>query len=205
MYDYILNLFVGHDDHHRERLHHPHLHDGNVYATNAYVAVKIPAEKLAFQYESIEYFPNVEKVLQEAKEQATGTLMVCTKELAQTLAKCRVILEKQKCECCEGAGSIECEHCGSDVDCKACAATGKKEELVPFARMEVTTGTDNTDNFIKMDNGHFFSPNLLNFILLTALVLNKPSFTLQYSEYDKASIVVMDDVEIIVMPKKHEK
>lgn len=122
--DYLIRQFVASDDF-RPAMTKVSYDNGFVYATDAHILCKINAELCVQKYESVENYPNVEKVISEHENINNKTVSVDT--LFNDLMKIEVCFKPKmiKCDKCDGTGTHYCDECDYENDCRKCKGTGE--------------------------------------------------------------------------------
>jgi hypothetical protein len=186
--DYLIRQFVASDSF-RPAMMKVSLQDGYLYATDAHIVGKINADLCVQKYESVEKYPNAEKIISEHKSIETKEISV--EQLFHELMKIECCFKPKmiKCENCDGDGVYICDHCDSECDCKECAGTGK----VAVKELELTSEYD--CNLF----GKKYKLKYLDLIIKTAVYLEVKEIKISNSE-GNGTIFKVGDFTILLMP-----
>lgn len=187
--DYLIRMFVGGDTL-RPAMMKVSLQDGYLYSTNAYIAAKIKSDLCVQNYEAVEKYPNVEKVISGHKSFEKKTVSVDT--LFNELMKIECCFKPKMIECdnCNGDGVAICDHCDSEYDCKECNGTGKMagKELELTSEYECVL-------FNKKYKLHY-----LDLIIKTAIYTGVKEIEISNSSDYVGNIFTVGDFTILIMP-----
>jgi hypothetical protein len=188
--DYCIRMFVGADNN-KPALTKVNLQDGYLYATNGYVLAKINADLCVHKYDSIEKYPNAEKVISEHTTIENKTVSV--EALLNDLMKIECCFKPKliDCEQCNGDGVCICEHCDSEHDCKECKGSGK----VSGGEMELSSEHD----CIVFDKK--YKLQYLDLIIKTAVYTGIKEVEISNDEGTKGTLFSVGDFDILLMPR----
>ena len=112
------------------------------YATDSYMMLRVPNSFLSMEYKSVRDLSNL-AIPQMFDTTPAALYYFSPKKLQQLLGSLPQVPEIKEandvCGECDGDGEMECEHCGSMVECDNCKGTGYLYE--PTGRM-VTKNTN---------------------------------------------------------------
>jgi len=199
IYDLMLQYFVANDD---LRPIMKNVHDagnGYLYASDGHIAIRLKKEKTSKAYDTIEKYPNAEKIIQEAIDrEGNKNAVIKTSDLIQILSEAawRRVRYGDKCMDCDGSGTVECEHCGSDYDCKECNGKGTKNVRIRDFSLLVC---EESNYCIKIGN-LIFKTDFLYIIALMAQMLQVDEIQYLYKEKTQGGVFSFDGVDILLMP-----
>jgi hypothetical protein len=129
IYDLMLPYFVGSDEN-RPQLSQVHKgKNGYVYATDAYIAIRIPADRVNMEYSEAPNFPDAERLIQGLIDMpGNGRGVIKTDLLIRLLSyvNWHRVKGTKECDECNGAGTrLYWGH--DDDDCDKCNGTGEIE------------------------------------------------------------------------------
>ena len=137
--DYLIRQFVG-SDAIRPAMTKVNFDNGFVYATDAHILCKINADLCVQKYDSVEKYPDVEKVISEHEFIENKTVSV--DNLFNDLMKIECCFKPKMIECerCGGSGQHHCDECDYENDCRTCKGTGevKGSEMVLTSEYDCT-------------------------------------------------------------------
>ena len=186
IYDYILNLCVAQSGNFTK----PFIRNGMVYATNSFLAVRMPADRTENVFE--EGKTEVEAVFEKDKTTDLHNIYMRTNELLGVVSQYGMYLNNRKnCVACHGNGEEECFHCGNMTECETCVGKGTTGYEVPTATFAFR------DHTMMLDDKHF-SPLYLHTVALVAAALRNTEIKIE-CRGEKAYIKYDDGTEMIVM------
>ncbi len=191
--DYCLLQFTTEDEY-RPYLRNVHLHtNGYLYATNLHSVIKTKAENCEKTYQPVEGFPDAEGVFSNhvSVKQETFDTDLLLHNLLQVQVHFRV--KKMNCTKCKGEGTMVCDHCDSEYDCKKCKGTGKEDN----PNYEMTfAGLHEVTFFEKRYNSH-----LLELVFRTAKFSGTKKIKVSNAEGTKGTVFTVGIFDILLMPK----
>jgi len=197
-YDFILPFFVAADDLRPAMCQIHGDANGFVYATDAHVLIKVPAQDCMLKYEPVDKYPNVEAMF--LKYDFSNSATFKTSSAVEILAAYKWMrpLDSDQCTKCEGTGVIECEHCGEEHDCKDCH--GKGDITKGIANLSLLS-TEDYYQVVKIA-GKMFKADFIHILTICAMALNVDKITVLYNEnlYDP-HIFEVGDARILIMPR----
>lgn len=191
MNDYCIKFFCSAENY-RPYLKEINLDDGYLYATDTHIIARIKKEHCVKEYSKIEKYPNGFKIYEQHKK--ANKISVKTGILIDKLIELYLQCEYKKVRCseCDGDGTNECHHCGSEYECDNCNGTGKEETN----KIILTS-----DNEIKFLNG-YYTVSLFNLIIQTALFLREENIIVHEPlDINQGTLFMVGDFEIILMQK----
>lgn len=198
-YDFMLPFFTAND---KLRPVMQEIHkdaDGYIYATDAHVLIRIPADKVGNEYKSIEKFPNAGKLISEALNKPDNiSRTIAVDDLIMVLSKAKWYKQMQGDDCpdCDGSGDVECEACGHSHDCERCNGEGETNKRVAeFSLLQ------EDDYFIVKIEQQCFRASFLHILAIAAKVAGVA--TIEFISTASAvcsALFRFDDVVILLMP-----
>jgi hypothetical protein len=187
--DYCMRFFTGNDSV-RPILMKINQQNDFVYATNAKILAKIPANLCVHEYDSDDKYPNVENVISQHKSIEKKTVKVDS--IFHELIKIECCFKPKMVDCnnCCGTGTKTCEHCDSDHDCKQCLGEG----IVPGKELELS-GENNCTLFNKK-----YDLKYIDIIIRTAIFTDVNEIEISNSE-TAGSLFYVGDFTILLMPE----
>jgi hypothetical protein len=199
IYDFILPFFIG-DDKYRKWQGCVHGDpNGFLYATEGHLLIRVPKEKAAGEYPSVNDFPNAEKILTEAiNRDGNKTSVIKTADLIRVLSGVawERVVDYDECEKCKGKGSFTCEHCENDYDCKDCNGTGRERygEVREFS-LPVTK-----EQYAIQIGKAIYKATYLQPIVIAAQMLGVEEMKYIHRNKESAGIFSFAGVDILLMP-----
>lgn len=198
-YDFMLPFFTA-SDVLRPAMNHVHKDaDGYVYATDAHIMIRIPADKVGNEYKTVEKFPNAWKLLSEALNRPDNTTRsIVVDDLIMILSKAKWYKEMQGDDCpdCDGSGDVVCEACGHSHDCERCNGEGEiNKRVAEFSLLQ------EEDYFIVKIAQQCFRASFLHVLAIAAKVAGTD--TVEFISNGSAASPALfrfDDVVILLMP-----
>ena len=188
--DYCIRQFVGNDEL-RPAFNSVSLDNGFLYATDAHILAKVCSEVCVLNYNAVEKYPNVEKVISEHISIETKKVSVDT--LFNDLMKIECCFRPKMVNCkeCDGDGTVTCPYCDSEHYCKECNGTGK----VKSSELELSGEYD----CILFNRK--FRLKYLDLIIRTAIYTGVSEIEISNSEKYGGSIFKVGDFIILLMPR----
>lgn len=122
--DYCIRMFTGNDNL-RPALTKVSRIGDCTYATNGHIAAKVKSDLCVHEYEEVEKYPNVEKVISDhvssEKKVVSADILLGDMMRIECCFKPKMI----NCNDCGGEGNCTCDHCDSEYECKKCKGTGE--------------------------------------------------------------------------------
>lgn len=206
--DFLLGLFTGNDES-RPVLMFPNLKDGIVCASDGHVLISIPEDELTIKYNSVEKYPNGNKIISDMESETLRSIKIDIETLAKELTKCRFEADKLilKCKECDGTGNVEWEyedkerndHYKTD-DCPLCDGTGKDEQNNPFPKIIVST-FDKEENVIQISIGDLlFHPYQIYRLFMVAVSKGYKEIEMFYNPHQYGqTLTYFGNVKVLVM------
>ena len=198
-YDFMLPFFTASDEL-RPAMSQVHKDaDGYIYATDAHMMIRIPADKVGNEYKAVEKFPNAGKLLSEALKRPDNIIRsIMVDDLIMVLSKAKWCKEMQGDDCpdCNGSGEVVCETCGYSHDCESCNGEGEiNKRVAEFSLLQ------EEDYFIVQIDQQYFRASFLHVLAIAAKVAGVDSVEF-ISDGSAASpaLFKFDDVVILLMP-----
>ena len=187
--DYCIRQFVGNDNL-RSALNSVSLENGFLYATNCHILARISSDLCVLNYESIDKYPNVQKVISE--HISIEKKKVSVETMFNDLMKIEVCFRPKMIECneCEGEGVVTCSYCNSEHECKKCEGAGE----IKSSELELS-GENNCIIFNRKFRLHY-----LDLIIRTAIYTGVKEIEISNSEGLSGSIFSVGDFTILLMP-----
>ena len=193
IHDYILALCVSSR---KGDLAHPFTRQDKVYATNSFLAVRMPKDRPSVEY--TEGKTEAEQVFPKEETTDATTIKIETSELLGIVSAYGFYINKRKnCEACHGSGEDECFHCGHESECESCQGSGQQGEEIPALTF---TFRDQTMEL----NGKHFTPAYLHIVALIGAVLGEKEIVLD-CRGSKAHVDYSDGTEVILMLQHRSK
>lgn len=198
-YDFILPFFTASDEL-RPAMNQVHKDaDGYIYATDAHMMIRIPADKVGNEYKAVEKFPNAGKLLSEALKRSDNIIRsIVVDDLIMVLSKAKWCKEMQGDDCpdCNGSGEVVCETCGFSHDCESCNGEGEiNKRVAEFSLLQ------EEDYFIVQIDQQYFRASFLHVLTIAAKVAGVD--TVEFISNGSAAspaLFKFDDVVILLMP-----
>lgn len=198
-YDFMLPFFTASDEL-RPSMKQVHKDsDGYIYATDAHILIRIPADKVGNEYKTVEKFPNAGKLLSEALNRPDNTIRsIVVDDLIMILSKAKWYKEMQGDDCpdCDGSGEVVCETCGHSHDCERCNGEGEiNKRVAEFSLLQ------EEDYFIVKIDQQCFRASFLHVLAIAAKVAGAD--TVEFISNGSAASPALfrfDDVMILLMP-----
>lgn len=189
-YNYILQLFTGY----KGKFDKPFIKGEFAYATNSFVAVRIP--KVFVPGVEGENEVNIESVFENEAEVASTAYSVPVESMLGILASHGAFMNRHStCPACGGSGESECFHCGHDTECSECSGKGSfGSQANPIQSIKFSS-----DN-IKLD-AVSFNPEYVNLIAVVGSILKEEKMEVRI--HNGKARVSFEGVEILVMAKNH--
>jgi len=188
--DYLLRLFIGTDEL-RPQFMHANNCDGIIYATNTYLLAKISANMCCKSYEQIKAWPNGNILFEQFN--LKESFSISTESIFNDLIKIELLFKNKMVDCneCNGDGTLICEHCDSEHDCKECCGSGeiKSHEMI-------LSGDADCILF-----GRKYSLSAIDKIIRVATTLSVIDITIDHNESGSSSIFKIGDFTILAMCK----
>lgn len=198
-YDFILPFFTASDDM-RPAMKQVHKDaDGYIYATDAHIMIRIPADKVGNEYKTVEKFPNAGKLLSEALNRPDNTTRsIVVDDLIMILSKAKWYKEMQGDDCpdCDGSGEVVCETCGHSHDCERCNGEGEiNKRVAEFSLLQ------EEDYFIVKIDQQYFRASFLHVLAIVAKVAGVDSVEfISNGSAASPALFKFDEVVILLMP-----
>jgi hypothetical protein len=198
-YDFILPFFTANDEM-RPTMSHIHSDDnGFLYATNAHIVIRVPRDCAMLKYEKVEKYPNAESVFNQYTFTDKGVIKTDNLVEILTAYKWFRTVNHDECEKCKGSGTLECEHCGSDYECKDCNGKGK------FNRGTIELSLLATEEYNCVVNvaNKLFKADFMHILALSAKMLDVKEIEVSLNTNDyEPHIFKVGDADILIMPKQ---
>lgn len=196
-YDLVLRMYVGNDNL-REAMMKVNLKDGFLEATNAHIAIRMPAELAGLEYKAVVNYPNFVNVY---PKEIVEEKMVKIDDLVSLMETGRYEFEtkSENCDECQGDGYVECKCCGNEADCEQCDGTGKEQVELPYAILRY-----NGQNVFV--DGVLFDSRYLHTVYMTALLFGVSEVKLKFQKDKKRKgcLIEIGSAEILMMPKMQD-
>lgn len=173
--------------------------DGYIYATDAHVLIRIPADKVGNEYKSVEKFPKAGKLISEALNRPDNiSRTIAVDDLIMVLSKAKWYKEVKGDDCpdCDGSGDVVCEACGHSHDCERCNGEGEiNKHITEFSLLH------EEDYFVVKIDQQCFRASFLHILAISAKVAGFD--TLEFITDRTATspgLFKFDDVVILIMP-----
>jgi len=160
--------------------------DGYTYATNGHVALKAKI-KIPYERVPISEAPNVPGLFKQAHEQENANIPIDFLKMKNLLATVTTKSIYEPCEACDALGTIECEHCECENDCKQCNGLGFHTNKQIGKEFEI-------GQRIRIGNA-IFDPKYIK--LLTDL---EKDFVCKTNLPSQTNLFLSDEYEVILMP-----
>jgi hypothetical protein len=187
--DYCIRMFVGNDEY-RPAMMKVSFQNGFLYATNGYMIGKINADLCIHKYEYVEKFPDCESIISAHVSVEKKTFNV--EHLFNELMKIECCFKPKmiKCDECNGDGTLICDHCDSEYECKNCNGSGK----IKGTELELS-GEYNCTIF-----GMKYKLQYLDLIIRTAVYTGVKEIEISNPDGLKGSVFTVGDFTILLMP-----
>jgi hypothetical protein len=200
-YDFILPFFTS-PDKLRPSMSLIHGDDnGYVYATNASMVIKVPAESCMLQYNKIDKFPDCESFI--SKYDFIAKTRFNVDQAIEILAahKWTRELNTKTCEECNGTGVIMCDACNHEHECKDCNGEGSRVTGIANLSLLVTT---EYYQVVKIQN-KVFRADYIHVLTVCAALLKVEEISVLWNEneYDP-HIFEVGDAQILIMPRRQD-
>lgn len=198
-YDFIIPFFVA-SDNLRPAMNSIHLdQNGNVYATNAHMLIKVPYSSCVLKYHSVEKFPNAEAMFQ--KFHFENTAIIKTDQLVEIISayKWSRKLEVAKCAKCNGEGAIMCDYCNHEHECETCSGDGEITKGYADCQLLVTE-----DNYavVKIED-KLFKSDFIHVLAICAKVIGVTEIQFSYNnDASDPHVFTVGDAQILIMPRQ---
>lgn len=185
--DYCMLIFTGNDSY-RPAMMKINYSNGYVYSTNGQIAAKTKAVLCIKKYDEVEKYPNVESIFEQHKSIEEKTFSV--DNLFHSIMKIEVCFRPEKVRCgeCEGEGSLMCDHCESEYECKKCHGDGECDG----EKLELSGENDIMFFNKKYNLGNF------NKIIHTAVITDTKEITVSNGN-SSGTIFKVGDFTILLM------
>jgi len=191
-YDYILNLFVSTNEL-RPAMRNPGEIDNFVYAADGYTCVCVPKKYIDTDYKNEEY-PRANTLFEDI-DFTDVYAKFTTESLINVLALFKFRYKMLPCSKCDGEGTIHCDCCENENNCKDCGGTGDSNKIHPLLIKLADYG-----DFIKIKD-KFFYAHFIDRVLQVALITRAEVVRL-FNRNENCFFKIDNDIVILVMPYK---